>query len=239
MMAVSPALKAERSRIHEELVAGHTLMRRGAALVVTAFTRLADGEPVDVRTLIATTRWLIDFVGGQRASEVRLFWPVLRELFPGPVAELDRTVAERDALEAELHALDRSVNAIAAREVTGGRAEALAIISQATMSGLPSAQRVQTLVNRHFDEEEPVLLELIPRVPDRDVARLRCAILQSAPRTGPHLVFGLLEDPDRLPGHTALMSNFPASVRLLRPVLLARYRSVKRALGVSELEGAR
>ncbi|MFJ1649196.1 hemerythrin domain-containing protein [Streptomyces sp. NPDC088258] len=238
-MAVSPVLKAERSRMYEELVAEHTLMRRGAALVVTAFDRLADGQPVDVRTLITTARWLIDFVGGQRRSEIEQLWPVLRELFPGPVAGLDKSAAERDALEAELHALDRSVDAMAARQVTGGRTEALVVISQATMSGLPSAQRLQTLLNRHFDEEEPVLLELVPRVPDRDVARLRHAITQSAPRTGPHLVFGLMEDPNRLPGHTALMSGFPASVRWLRPVLLARYRSVKRALGVAELEGTR
>ncbi|WP_162793826.1 hemerythrin domain-containing protein [Streptomyces paludis] len=238
-MAVSPALRAERSRMYEELLVEHTIMRRGAALVVAGFTRLADGESVDVRTLIGTTRWLVDFVGGQHTSEVRLFWPVLRDLFPAAVAELDRGAAEHEALDAELHALRRSVDALAARQLGGGPAVTLEVVSEAAMSGLPSAQRVQSLLAKHFDTEEPVLLGLIPRVPDRDVARLRGAIREAAPRTAPHLVFGLMEDPERLPGHTALMNNFPASVRWLRPVLLARYRSVKRALGVSTLEGAR
>ncbi|MEV7864729.1 hemerythrin domain-containing protein [Streptomyces sp. NPDC088124] len=234
-MAVSPALRAERSRIHDELLAEHTLMRRGAALVTASFSALADGRPVDVRTLVGTSRWLLEFVRGQRASEVELLWPVLRGLFPGPVAELTGKVAQREALEAELHTLARAVDTISAREVTGGSGEVLVVVGEAAMTGLPSAIRIQSILNRNLDEEEPLLLDLFPRVPDRDVARLRSAIVHGAPRTGPHLVFGLLEDPDRVPGHTALLGNFPASVRWLRRVFLTRYRSTKRALGVPSL----
>ncbi|MFI6702792.1 hemerythrin domain-containing protein [Streptomyces sp. NPDC050509] len=231
-MAVSPALRAERTRIHDELLAEHTLMRRGATLVTASLSALADGRPVDVRTLVGTARWLIEFVHGQRASESELLWPVLRELFPGPVAELEGTAVEREALDAELYTLARAVDAIAAREVTGGRGEVLVVVGEAAMTGLPSAIRVLSILNRNLDEEEPVLLELFPRVPDREVPRLRSAIVHGGPRTGPHLVFGLLEDPDRVPGRTALLGSFPASVRWLRPVFLARYRSTKRALGV-------
>ncbi|MFJ7996613.1 hemerythrin domain-containing protein [Streptomyces sp. NPDC096310] len=231
-MAVSPALRAERTRIHDELLAEHTLMRRGAALVTASFSALADGRPVDVRTLVGTARWLIEFVRGQRASESDLLWPVLRELFPGPVAELEAVATEREALEAELHTLSRTVDAIAAREMTGGRGEVLVVVGEAAMTGLPSAIRVQSILNRNLDEEEPLLLELFPRVPDCEIPRVRTAIVHGGPRTGPHLVFGLLEDPDRVPGHTALLGNFPPSVRWLRRVFLARYRATKRALGV-------
>ncbi|MEV7089359.1 hemerythrin domain-containing protein [Streptomyces sp. NPDC093085] len=232
-MAVSPALRSERTRIHDELLAEHTLMRRGAALVTASFAALADGRPVDVRTLVATSRWLIECVHGQIASEDALLWPVLRGLFPGPVAELADLAPEREALDAELHTLARAVDAIAAREVAGGRGEVLVVVGEAAMTGLPSALRVQTLLNRTLDAAEPVLLDLFPRVPDREVARVRAAIAHGTPRTGPHLVFGLLEDPDRVPGYTALLAHFPSSMRWLRPVFLARYRSCKRALGIS------
>ncbi|MCL7380830.1 hemerythrin domain-containing protein [Streptomyces sp. 35G-GA-8] len=219
--------------MYEELLAEHTIMRRGAALVAVSFANLADGQPVDVRALVSTSRWLIEYVRSHHGSEGEQLWPALSDLFPPAVAELDRMVAEHQALEAELHTLSRVVDAIAAREITGGRAEVLVVVSEAAMSGLPSAQRVHEILTRHFDEEEPVLLELFAQVPDSDLARVRNGIFHGDFRASPHLVLGLMEDPDRIPGYAAVLSAFPASVRWLRPVLLARYRSTKKALAVT------
>ncbi|MFE4370916.1 hemerythrin domain-containing protein [Streptomyces sp. NPDC056835] len=226
-------LRTERSRMYEELLAEHTIMRRGAALVAVSFANLADGQPVDVRTLVSTSRWLIDYVRSHHGSEDEQLWPVLSDLFSPAVAELDRMVAEHQALDAELHTLARVVDAIAAREIAGGRAEVLVVVSEAAMSGLPSAQRVHDILTRHFDEEEPVLLELFAQVPDADLARVRNGIFHGDFRVSPHLVLGLMEDPDRIPGYAAVLRAFPASVRWLRPVLLARYRSTKKALAVT------
>ncbi|MEV6423438.1 hemerythrin domain-containing protein [Streptomyces sp. NPDC051662] len=219
--------------MYEELLAEHTIMRRGAALVAVSFANLADGQPVDVKTLVSTSRWLIEYVRSHHGSEDERLWPALSDLFPPAVAELDRMLAEHQALDAELHTLSRVVDAIAAREITGGRAEVLVVVSEAAMSGLPSAQRVHEILTRHFDEEEPVLLELFPQVPDAEVARVRNGIFHGDFRSSPHLVLGLMEDPDRIPGYAAVLSAFPASVRWLRPVLLARYRSTKKALAVT------
>ncbi|MFJ9211079.1 hypothetical protein CU044_0499 [Streptomyces sp. L-9-10] len=232
-MKVSSALRAERSRLYDELLAEHMIMRRGAALVAVSFANLADGQPVDVRTLVSTSRWLIDYIRSHHGSEDEELWPALRDLFPTAVAELDEMLVEHQALDAELHALARAVDAIDAREITGGRAEVLVVVSEAAMSGLPSAQRVREILTRHFDEEEPVLLELFPQVPDADLTRVREGIFHGGFRGSPHLVLGLMEDPDRIPGYTAVLSAFPASVRWLRPVLLARYRSTKKALAVT------
>ncbi|MFE2493818.1 hemerythrin domain-containing protein [Streptomyces scopuliridis] len=232
-MTVSSALRAERSRMYDELLAEHTIMRRGAALVAVSFANLADGQPVDVRTLVSTSRWLIEYVRSHHGSEDEQFWPALGDVFPAAVAELDRMVVEHQALDAELHTLARAVDAIDAREITGGRAEVLVVVSEAAMSGLPSAQRVREILTRHFDEEEPILLELFPQLPDADLARVRNGIFHGDFRVSPHLVLGLMEDPVRIPGYTDVLSAFPASVRWLRPVLLARYRSTKKALAVT------
>ncbi|MFJ9027504.1 hemerythrin domain-containing protein [Streptomyces sp. NPDC102274] len=232
-MTVSSALRVERARMYDELLAEHTIMRRGAALVAVSFANLADGQPVDVRTLVSTSRWLIEYVRSHHGSEDKQLWPALSDLFPAAVAELDRMIVEHQALDAELHTLARAVDAIDAREITGGRDEVLVVVSEAAMSGLPSAQRVREILTRHFDEEEPVLLELFPQVPDSDLARVRKGIFHGGFRCSAHLVLGLMEDPDRIPGYAAVLSAFPASVRWLRPVLLARYRSTKKALAVS------
>ncbi|MFI5758124.1 hemerythrin domain-containing protein [Streptomyces sp. NPDC051569] len=217
--------------MYDELLAVHTIMRRGTALVSASFERLARGESVDVRALVGATRWLIEFVHHHHESEEALFWPVLRDLFPAAVAELDRLTVEHQALDVELHALTRAVDALAApAEGVGEHARALAVVGHAALSGLPSVHKVQAILIGHLDEEEPVLRELIPEVPDHEIVRLRNAIIHSAPRTSPHLMFGLMQDPEPVPGYTSMVNDFPPPVRWLRPVLLARYRSTKKAL---------
>ncbi|WP_066954561.1 hemerythrin domain-containing protein [Streptomyces lushanensis] len=231
-MAAPPRLCAGRSCMYDEMLAVHTILRRGTALVSESFGRLAGGEPVDVKVLVNTARWLIESIRRHYASEDVLLWPVLRELVPADAARIGGPGFALEALDAELHELTRTVDAIAAQQVTGEGDAALVVVGQAALSGLPSAQRVQSVLNMHFDEEEAAFKELIPLVPDGEVGRLRSAIVSGAPHTGPHLVFGLMEDPEEVPGYAPLVSNFPAPMRWMRPVLITRYRSSKRALGV-------
>lgn len=230
-MAAAPPDGAEGERMYDELLAVHTVMRRGSALVTASFARLAAGEPVDVRTLVRTSRWLIGFTHHHHASEDELFWPVLRGLFPDAIAELDRLTTEHEALDVELHTLSRAVGTIAAPPAVGERVKTLAVVGQAALTGLPSAQKVQDLLTAHLDREEPLLRTLFPQVPDADMRRLRAAVVHGAPRTGPHLVFGLMEDPTPVPGRDAMAADFPPPVRWLRPLFLTRYRTTKKSLG--------
>jgi hemerythrin-like domain-containing protein len=232
-MAASPQAGAEGSRMYDELLAVHMIMRRGTTLVAASFARLAAGDPVDIRTLVRTTRWLIEFVHHHHASEDELFWPVLRGLFPSSIAVLDKLTVEHEALDVELHTLSRAVDAIAAPDVEGERAKTLAVVGQAALAGLPSAQKIKDFLAAHLGREEPVLLDLFPRVPDADIIRVRKAIVHGAPRHSPHMVFGLMEDPTRVPGYAAMAANFPPPLRLLRPLLLTRYRTTKKALGAA------
>ncbi|WP_327235270.1 hemerythrin domain-containing protein [Streptomyces sp. NBC_01317] len=232
-MAASPQAGAEGSKMYDELLAVHMIMRRGAALVTASFARLTAGEDVDVRALVKTSRWLIEFVHHHHASEDELFWPVLRGLFPASIAVLDSLTVEHEALDTELHTLARAVDGIADPDVTGERAKTLAVVGRAALAGLPSAQKVQDLLATHLDREEPVLRDLFPQVPDADIIRVREAIVHGAPRHSPYLVFGLMEDPVRVPGYEAMAANFPAPLRRLRPLLLTRYRTTKKSLGAT------
>jgi hemerythrin-like domain-containing protein len=229
-MTGSSGLQTEGSRLYGELIAVHTIMRRGAALTATSFARLASGEPVDIKVLVSTARWLTEFVHHHHASEDELFWPVLRKLFPEAVADLDKLTAEHEALDAELRALTTAVDSIAATGIKGEHAPAAAV-GHAGLYGMPSSEMVHDILISHLDTEEPVLLDLFPRVPDADIVRLRKAIVDGAPRSGPYFVFGLLEDPERPPGYSDLVQNFPPPVRWLRPLLLNQYRGRKKALG--------
>jgi hypothetical protein len=86
----------------------------------------------------------------------------------------------------------------------------------------------------HLDTEEPILKDLFPQVPGAEVVRLRKAIVAGSPRSGPDLVIGLLEDPTPAVGYDAMITNFPAPIRWLRPVLRRRYDARKRSLGAQE-----
>lgn len=226
-----PPPLSEGLLIYDELVAVHVIRRRGTRLVAGAFARLAAGEAVDVKALVGTARWLTEFVHHHHRSEDELFWPVLRGLFPEAVADLDRLTKEHEALDAELGALTAAVDAMAGSSAKENRARSLETAGRAASAGLPSAEKVRDILGDHLDAEEPVLLDLFPGVPDADIVRLRKAIVQGAPRTGPHLVIGLMSDPEETPGYAHMMGNFPPPVRWLRPVLLSRYRATKRALG--------
>ncbi|GAA5125751.1 hypothetical protein [Pseudonocardia adelaidensis] len=76
-----------------------------------------------------------------------------------------------------------------------------------------------------------MLRELFPETPPADIVSLRKAIVATAPKSAPDLVLGLLVDPDPAPGYDRIVTNFPAPVRWMRP-LLQRYRTRRRSLGL-------
>jgi hypothetical protein len=163
---------------------------------------------------------LVTFVHHHHASEDEQFWPVLRERFPDSIAALDGLTAEHHALDGEVQGLTEAVDALA----SGSAGDVAA-------RGATAAAKVRDLLLHHLDEEEPALVDLMPQVPDAQITRLRKAIVDGAPKSGPDLVLGLLEDPDRPAGYEDMMGNFPPPVRWLRPLLLRRYRARRKALG--------
>jgi hemerythrin-like domain-containing protein len=216
----------EGLHLYEELIAVHTVLRRGAALVADAFEALAGGGTVDVRTLVATARWHTDFLHHHHQSEDELFWPLLGELFPQQEDTLARLTTEHVDLDRELRALTEAVDQLDSRE---GRQPARAR-EIAARSGHGAAVRARDTLLAHLDDEEPLLLELFPRTPAAQIVTLRRAVVAGAPKSGPDLVLGLLVDPEPAPGYELIAANFPPPVRWLRPVLLRRYRRRRAAI---------
>lgn len=214
--------KSEGLRMYDELVAVHTIMRRGVDLTTSSLERVAAGRPADVKAVVRLARWQSGFVHHHHESEDELFWPVLRRLFPDVVAGLDGLSAEHEKLDHELQVLSAAIDALAAKG---------ADVRAAAKAALPAAVTVRDVLLGHLDAEEPVLEGLFPQVPDADIVRLRAAIVAGAPRSGPDLVIGLLSEPVPAPGYAAIMANFPAPLRLLRPLLLRKFRSTRAALG--------
>jgi hypothetical protein len=126
-------------------------------------------------------------------------------------------------LDTELDNLSVAVNDLAA---VNGPAAA----DTAGRRALPSAEKVRDVLASHLDTEEPVLLKLFPHTPAARIVELRKAIVAGAPRSGPDLVLGLLEDPEPAQGIAVMQANFPPPVRLFRPLFLRRYRAQKRLL---------
>jgi hemerythrin-like domain-containing protein len=218
----------EGLHLFDELVAVHTILRRGAVLVADAMEALSEGEPVDLRTLISVARWHSAFLHHHHQSEDALFWPLLRRLFPDRDDDLTRLTAEHVDLDRELQALTSVIDQL---DTPDGRRPAKARQLTAE-TGLKAAARAQESLAAHLDDEEPVLRELFPRTPPADIVSLRKAIVAAAPKSAPDLVLGLLVDPDPAPGYDRIVTNFPPPVRWMRPLLLQRYRRRRRSLAV-------
>jgi hemerythrin-like domain-containing protein len=228
------AQPSDATRMREELIAVHTIMRRGADLVVAALNRLASGSPTDVGAQIATARWLVEFVHHHHASEDDLFWPVLREVFPEQAAVLDALTEEHQELDDALGALSQALDDLAAAQALTGEDRPAAAVGLAVIKALPPAEKIRSSLAAHLDAEEPVLEEMFPKVSPEELRRLRAAVIDGAPRSGPDLVLGLLEYPDRADGYAAMTADLPAPIRLLRPLLLARFRARTRKLGTRQ-----
>ncbi|MEV8536633.1 FAD-dependent monooxygenase [Streptomyces sp. NPDC051211] len=234
------------ARMYQEFLASHAVLRRGTDMVADAFQLLADGEPVSVGALVDTASWLIESTHHHHVSEDDLFWPVLRELYPETAGDFDTLKHEHDELNEELNALQAAVEELAA--LTGpaagpaagasagpGGAEAVAeavaeAIAGPATAGAQAARRVQKVLGAHLDSEEPVVKDLFPGVSGSEIDRLRKAITEGGPRTGAHLLFGLLEDPDIAPGYDLLVANFPPAARAARPQLIEQYMKTLREL---------
>ncbi|HEY4460469.1 MAG TPA: hemerythrin domain-containing protein [Pseudonocardiaceae bacterium] len=206
--------------IYDELIAVHTIMRRSTIMTATALERLAPGKPT--KPVVALIRWQAAFIHHHHQSEDELFWPVLRELFPDAVAALDELTEQHHVLDTELNNLSAAADDL----VKAGSSAA----DIATTRALPSAEKVRDVLISHLDAEEPVLAKLFPQTPEARIAELRKAIVAGAPRSGPDLVLGLLDDPEPAQGSELMQGNFPPPVRLLRPLLLRRYRARKQQL---------
>ncbi|MFG1811532.1 hemerythrin domain-containing protein [Streptomyces sp. NPDC049040] len=230
-MSATPAARHEGPRLYQELLAVHGIMRRGTALVADSFARLAAGDPVDHKALVTVSRWLVGFVHHHHASEDELLWPVLRELFPAAVADLDRLATEHEALDAELAALAGATDAIAAARKGKGPADVVAMVGIAAVAAHPAARKVQDILANHLAAEEPVLEALFPQVPDARITPLRKAIVDGAPRSGPHFVLGLMTQPEPVTGYAEMRANLPAPLRWAGPLLVNRYRAAARDLG--------
>jgi hemerythrin-like domain-containing protein len=207
---------AEGLHMYDELVAVHTIMRRSTALTVTALHGIAAGSGARIPALVRLAEWQHGFVHHHHTSEDEEFWPVLRKLFPDTVAELDGLSEQHELLDTALADLRTAVARLRDDE--------------SAVTALAAATDVRDLLARHLDSEEPVLKGLFPQVPDAEIVALRRAIVAGAPKSGPDLVLGLLQDPTPAVGYDLMMRNFPAPVRWLRPVLVRRYNARKAAL---------
>ncbi|MFE1197694.1 hemerythrin domain-containing protein [Streptomyces olivaceoviridis] len=214
------------TRLFEELCAVHGIMTRGAQLVAGSFTQLAGGAAVDTKTLVATVQWFVDFVRHFHQGKDELFWPVVRERFPGRVRRLDRLAEDADALRAALDELESVIGRIAEERRVGGSVS----WGHAMREGTLASYRIRDLLAGRFGVEEPLLRGLIPVAPDEGVAGLRKALADSVSRGGPHLVLGLLEHPEPLPGRDRLYGGLPPSVRWTRGMLMSRFRRTLKAL---------
>lgn len=232
-MPATSAPRPEGTRLYQELLAVHGIMRRGTDLVAGSFARVTAGGAVDRKALVGASRWLVEFVHHHHRSEDELLWPVLRELFPAAVADLDRLTDEHEALDVELDALTEATDAMAATLSAKGPADVVTIVGIAATSADPAARKVRDILAHHLTAEEPVLEDLFPRVPDAQITRLRKAVVDGAPRSGPHYVLGLMALPEPVPGYAEMRGNLPAPLRWAGPLLVNRYRAVARTLGAA------
>ncbi|KOV76135.1 MULTISPECIES: hypothetical protein [unclassified Streptomyces] len=227
-MSVTQVPAKEGTRLFEELCAVHGIATRGAELVAGSFTRLAGGAAVDTKTLVTTVRWFVDFARGLHQGKEERIWPVLRERFPMRVRRLGQLAEDADALVETLDALESVIGRIAEERRVGGSVS----WGHAMREGTLASHRVQDLLARRLGVEEPLFRGLIPIAPDEDVVGLRKALAESVPRGGPHLVLGLLEYPEPLPGREQVYAGLPPSVRWTRGMLVSRFRRTLKGLAV-------
>ncbi|MGP4013469.1 hemerythrin domain-containing protein [Streptomyces sp. 4N124] len=212
--------------LFDEILAVHAVVTRGAELVVRSFTGLASGAAVDAKTLVTTAQWLVDFVHHHRRSEDELLWPVLRERFPQAVRTLDLLDEEDDTLAEGLDELE-SVIARIAEERRVGRSVSW---GHAMKEGTLNSHRLRDGLAAYFALVEPLLRGLLPKAPDEDIPRLRKASAAGVRRGGPHLVFGLLEHPEPVPGRDHVYAAFPPPARWARGMLMSKFHKTLKDL---------
>jgi hemerythrin-like domain-containing protein len=221
--------QSESDKIYDELIAAHTIMRRGVDLLRAALARMPT-TPVEVDSCAGVGRWLIEFVHQHQRTESDLFWQPLADASPTDVGELhDLTVQhiqidrELDQLASRLDSLEESATSALS---TDGREAAAA-------RALSDLDVVRQTLSDHLDEEESLLKALFPMLEPKVIRTLRTAAARCAPSARPDLVLGLMSEPTPTVGYTSMLSSFPFPARALRPLLMARFHNRKRRLGLA------
>jgi len=220
--------QSESDKIYDELIAAHTIMRRGVDLLRTALARTPTA-PVEVHSCVGVGRWLIEFVHQHQRTESDLFWQPLAEASPTDVSELhDLTVQhiqidrELDQLASRLDHLEAGTSALSADGCEAAAAQALRDLDV-----------VRQTLSDHLDEEESLLKALFPMVEPTVIRTLRTAAARCVPSARPDLVLGLMSEPTPTVGYTSMLSSIPFPARALRPLLIARFHNRKRRLGLA------
>ncbi|MFC9914335.1 hemerythrin domain-containing protein [Streptomyces sp. NPDC059862] len=219
-MSATQAPVTEGDPLFKEILAVHAVMPRGAELVVRSFTGLAGGAAVDTKTLVTTVQWFVDFVRRHRRSEDELLWPVLRERCPEAVRSPDLLDEEDDSLAEGLDELESGIARISEEHRVGGSVS----WGHAMKEGTLTSRRIRDGPAEHFAVVEPLLRGLLRKPLDEDVLRFCKAAADGARRGGPHLVFGLLEHSEPIPGRDHVYAAFPPPVRWARGMLVNRFR---------------
>ncbi|WP_331737580.1 hemerythrin domain-containing protein [Streptomyces sp. NBC_00019] len=225
-MSATQASETEGAPLFKEFLAVHAVMTRGAELVVRSFTELAGGAAVDTRTLVTTVQWFVDFVRHHRLSEDELLWPVLRERCPEAVRSLDLLAEADDALADGLDELESVIARIAEERRAGGSVS----WGHAMKEGTLASRRIRDGLAERFAVMEPLLRGMLRKALDEDVPKLREAVADGVRRGEPHLVLGLLEHPEPVPGRERVHAAFPLPVRWARGMLLSRFRKTLKDL---------
>jgi hemerythrin-like domain-containing protein len=219
--------QSESDRLYDEIIAVHTVVRRGAALLRAALDR-PPATAVEVDSCVGLGRWLVGYVHQHQRNEADILWPPLAEASPSDECELHDLTLQHTQIDRELDRLARRLDRLTERCTTSGRLDREAVAAAAT--ALDAASRTLT---DHFDEEESLLKALFSLLDDPVVSTLRAAAARNAPSTRPDLVLGLMSDPTPTIGYAAMFSSIPLRTRVLRPLLVARYHSNKRRLGLA------
>ncbi|GAA1318625.1 hemerythrin domain-containing protein [Pseudonocardia xinjiangensis] len=219
--------QSESQRLYDEMIAVHTVVRRGAAMLKAALD-LPPATAVEVDTCVGLGRWLVGYIHQHQRNEADILWQPLAAASPADECELHDLTLQHIQIDRELDRLARRLERLTERCTTPGRPDREAVA--AASAALDAASR--TLVD-HLDEEEALLKALFPLLDEPVIRTLRAAAVSKAPGTRPDLVLGLMGDPTPTVGYAAMFSSIPFRTRALRPLLVARYHSSKRRLGLA------
>jgi hemerythrin-like domain-containing protein len=212
--------QSESDKIYDELIAAHTIMRRGVDLLRTALAR-APTAPVEVDSCVGVGRWLIEFVHQHQRTESDLFWQPLADASPTDIGELHDLTVQHIQIDRELDQLASRLDHLeAGREAAAAQA-------------LRDLDVVRQTLSDHLDEEESLLKALFPMLEPALIRTLRTAAARCASSARPDLVLGLMSEPTPTVGYTSMLSSIPFPARALRPLLIARFHNRKRKLGLA------
>src|ERR1700716_1144007 len=141
--------QSESDKIYDELIAAHTIMRRGVDLLRTALAR-APTAPVEVDSCVGGGRWLLEFVHQHQRTESDLFWQPLADASPTDIGELHDLTVQHIQIDRELDQLASRLDHLeAGREAAAAQA-------------LRDLDVVRQTLSDHLDEEESLLKALFP-----------------------------------------------------------------------------